>query len=69
MKKVLTIIFASAFALTLAAPIAAACPGSDGVMAKDKKEKKQEKEQVVKEDAKKEKKSKAKKKPVKVSKK
>ena len=69
MKKVLTIVFASAFALTLAAPIASACPGSEGEIAKDKKEKKQEPEktEVAKDKAKK--KEKAKKKPVKVSKK
>lgn len=38
MKKILTAVFASAFALVLAAPVASACPGKEGKVAKEKKE-------------------------------
>ncbi len=70
MKKILTLVFASAFALCLAAPIASACPGMDDgekVVKKEKKEKPEKAKVVNKDKAKK--KAKAKKKPVKVSRK
>jgi hypothetical protein len=69
MKKLITAIFASAFALALAVPVATACPGHDGSKVVNKEEK-QEDGKVVKEDkAPKKENTKTEKKPVKVSKK
>ncbi len=68
MKKILTLVFASAFALTLSAPIASACPGMDGEkVVKEKKEQPKKDQVVVEKD--KAKKTKKTKKKVKISKK
>jgi hypothetical protein len=70
MKKLVTAIFASAFALALAVPVATACPGHDGSKVVNKEDK-QKDGKVVKEDkaAPKKENTKTEKKPVKVSKK
>jgi hypothetical protein len=69
MKKLVTAIFASAFALALAVPVATACPGHDGSKVVNKEKKEDGK--VVKEDkdAPKKENTKTEKKPVKVTKK
>jgi hypothetical protein len=68
MKKIITALFASAFALALAVPVATACPGHDDSKVV-KKEDKQEDGKVTKKDSAKKENTKTEKKPVKVSKK
>lgn len=70
MKKIVTAVLASAFALALAVPVATACPGHDGSKVVNKEKKEDGK--VVKEDKAQDKdkaktKETTKKKPVKVS--